>query len=320
MKTACAVALCARLAAQRRVLHYFKDRYALDLLEHALAEPTAVSVLRRGPYGRLLAKPALAPAIALAGDGILRADHLAAAWPTDGIVPYTVAFGVWGEDARRARPCAQTSRPGANLVVRLNFDCGHDARYRALVDPHYRQPFAYFGHPVDIIPGGRNTLAWARIDWDADAGVVLIEEVQSDWVREAKAAAARAEKRLTARHADTIGAELQTRLSNAQTYWRQCMTRHDALWAEATLCAALNVARSDLGARDIFMHTAASGVKMKRIDPRWNAPPRSLYEELPKRFCFTRTPDFPALVLEGADRKLRKRLTAGEERFWRLRL
>ena len=44
-------------------------------------------------------------------------------------------------------------------------------------------PFEWWSHPVR--QDGRHTLAWARMDVDLDAGEALIEEIQSDWIREA---------------------------------------------------------------------------------------------------------------------------------------
>lgn len=41
--------------------------------------------------------------------------------------------------------------------------------------------FNYCGHPVSR---QRNTLAWARLDLDLNSATALIEEIQSDWIRD----------------------------------------------------------------------------------------------------------------------------------------
>ncbi len=43
--------------------------------------------------------------------------------------------------------------------------------------------FKYTGHPIHKT---RNSIAWARIDLDYLTGEVLIEEIQNDWLRQAK--------------------------------------------------------------------------------------------------------------------------------------
>lgn len=52
--------------------------------------------------------------------------------------------------------------------------------------------------------------------------------------------------------------------------------------------ATLEVIYSELSLRKVYFHTQEGGRKMKRLDADF-APPRSLYSDLPERFCFTRT-------------------------------
>jgi hypothetical protein len=79
--------------------------------------------------------------------------------------------------------CFSTSRRGFNLVLQLNFSSRHDEPYRKLVDPDDYRPFELGGHPV--AKGALHTLAWSRLDIDLNTGEALIEEIQTDWIREA---------------------------------------------------------------------------------------------------------------------------------------
>ena len=64
----------------------------------------------------------------------------------------------------------------------------------------------------------------------------------------------------------------------------------------------------ELGLERVFYHTYASGSRLKRIGGV--NPPRSLYTDLPRQFCFRLTHNGPGFILKhGAndrDRKLRE--------------
>ena len=70
-----------------------------------------------------------------------------------------------------------------NLVLQLNFNSSQIRALRRLTGGEQRT-FNPLDHPV-CRPGHpryRETLAWARIDFDFETNEALIEEIQSDWV------------------------------------------------------------------------------------------------------------------------------------------
>ena len=79
-----------------------------------------------------------------------------------------------------------------------------------------------------------------------------------------------------------------------QRYQQTLLARHAAVWDEAMLSATLFFLREELGIRHIYYHTHASGQWLKRIRDR--LPPRSLYTELPRRFCFRETDALPGFL------------------------
>ena len=101
----------------------------------------------------LLQKPIVKNALALAGDGLLAQEHLDLQWPLS-LETYVLTLARWGEGAGSWE---QTSRPGSNLVLQLNFSRGHDRAYDRFLKPDSEGPFTCGNHPVHN--GGRHTLA-----------------------------------------------------------------------------------------------------------------------------------------------------------------
>lgn len=298
---------------ERTLFHYCRDRYALQLLSYAAGGGARVGELRQGPFASLLEKPAVRRLLAGRGDGWLDRATLAAAWPEPGET-FLLTLGRWGGDSRRWQ---QTSRPGYNLVLRLNFNAGHDRRYRTLVNPERWHPFRVYCHPM-LMPGERpymrETLAWARIDLDLDRGEALIEEIQSDWVRRAARMAARIDG----------GAQLPRRWlwqpdpEQVREYVAQVLAPYGAIWDQAMLSAAIGFIREELGLSRIWYHSWEGGCALKRISPE-QAPPRSLYTQLPQRFCFRETAQAPGF-LTAARCYRRAERQAGGIRWYRLNL
>ena len=183
-----------QLSKDRTLFYYFKDRYAVMLLGDMLGGDkaglgTTIVNIKSSSYNKLLQRPLIAKLVAQKGDGKLTFSDLERCWPIDPLC-YRLTLGVWGEEKQRSFPgYYQTSRKGVNLVLQLNFSNEHDSRYARLIDPYDMQPFSYDEHP--IARPGFYTLAWARLDVDFKTGEVLIEELQSDWIRYVKWSAAR---------------------------------------------------------------------------------------------------------------------------------
>lgn len=292
---------------RRLLFRYYKDRYAAMLLENLLQPRLPIRTLRTGPYARLLDRPAIKAVVASKGDGFLHRDDVALLWPYE-TQTYVVTFARWGSERSRDRRWNQTSRPRRQLVLQLNFPQAHDAEYYRLISDAGEMPFAVDHHPVNISP--RLTMAWARIDIDFASGETLIEEVQSDWVRNAR---------------EQLGYALEDR---AGRYWKPAcrdklkayvetaLAPHAVMWSEAVLSAALHVLIDLCGITRVWYHDFETGCEIKQMTG-WR-PPRSLYTELPRRFCFELTDEAPEFILSAQPRWLRKKLERREGRFWRL--
>jgi hypothetical protein len=269
---------------------YRKDDYALHLLLLGIGGGQSISMLRQGPFRRLLEKPPVRRALAHAANGVLKPRDLESSGEEREV--FLVTLARWG--GKRPRDWSssyyQTSRPGQNLVVQLNFPESHDRAYRRLVEPGANHPFASSAHPVRQTEPF--TLAWARLDVDLDAGEVLVEEVQCDWVREARSFRTYAEEWL----AEGKPAHLPFAWWHTGTapkilaYLDRILSRYADSWAECMLSAAIAFAYERLGLRRVYFHTFEGGNLMKRMR---SEPPRSLYTELPERFCFRKTTAAP---------------------------
>lgn len=118
----------------------------------------------------------------------------------------------------------------------------------------------------------------------------MIEEIQTDWIREA----------LWARRMAVLdsgpdyywGSKLQN--DWVVRYVDSVLRQHEAIWDEAMLAATLWFLRKEIGIRTIFYHTHETGASLKKISHR--LPPRSLYTKLPRRFCFIETQETPGFL------------------------
>lgn len=229
-----------------------------------------------------------------------------------GTEDYALTFGLWGEEDA-STSWTQTTRAGLNVVVQLNFPAAHDRAYRRYIEP-VEDPFELSFHPINR--NGRHTLAWSRVDMDPKRGEALIEEIQSDWIRDATLAAEQA-------LASLVAGELERPcwLEDAGCdalqlfrYVEYVLRNHRKIWDQAMLAASLWLLREHLGIRRIYMHTHDSGLVLKKIAHR--PPPRSIYEQLPRRFCFERVRGIPMFLL----RDLPRSVDASRFELWCLRV
>jgi hypothetical protein len=251
------------------------------------------------------------------GDGIIQRHHIESIWgnPT---LSFLLTVGIWG--AKKRDSYYQTSRPGYNLVLRLNFTRDHDRRYRKLFADYYMDDsLNYYAHPV-LAKGDRRyfreTLAWARLDVDLEQGQVLIEEIQTDWVREANRSR-RYLSRCSGCNKNQHHPACNQRRS-ALRYIDQVLMPYARIWDQAMFSAALFFIRDELGINDIWYHTWECGNALKEISG-WCQPPRSLYSKLPRDFCFTETDEQPRML---QNRRTSRRLNKAkiEPSFYRLQL
>jgi hypothetical protein len=292
----------------RTIFYYFKDRYALELLSWYIGPGKTVREIKESPYRGLLHKPILRPLLVSLPSGCLTPGILQSIWPRE-TEAYLLTLGQWGEKGSRwDRSYYQTSRAGVNLVLQLNFSGKHNQRYYSLIKPDEYHPFDSYGHPVNTT--GRHTLAWARIDLDLDDGEALIEEIQTDWIRDAMDDLAWLERKW--RRYRQVGIDPQqtanwNRYRKLVYYVKDVLHPHVKMWDEAMLTAAIWFLRQELGLRRIFYHTFASGNQLKGFTS--DHPPRSLYTTLPRKFCFQQTHQYPHFLRHSLKKKIQKKKT-----------
>ncbi|MCM8579165.1 hypothetical protein [Accumulibacter sp.] len=294
------------LVGERTLYHYYRDRYSIGLLRHlSRRQALRIAALKQSPYAQLLQKPRVRNILADSGgkeiDDMQLARHDYDADQTD----FVLTLGTWGSELKRETCWKQTSRPGYNLVLQLNFCRRHDRLFQRL--GYTGDSFNYRGHPVSE---RRNTLAWARIDLDWQTGTALIEEIQSDWIRRVAWLGERVAGRLKSGQQpadETRYCGLKCSLQTTQEYCRFALGRYAAIWAEAMLWATIAFVREELGLQRIYYHSEESGRLLKNI--RGKLPPRSLYTDLPRKFCFVPTQETPEFLLRasGVGKAIRRR-------------
>ncbi len=295
------------LPRYRTRFYYFRDRYALLLLNLAVTKKTSKKELKNTQFAKLLEKSVVKAVLSQCRGRAVSGQDFDAHWPSR-YECYYLTLGVWGS---RNGYLAQTSRKGYNLVLQLNFSSKHDEPYRKLVDPEDDRPFEFGGHPVATSP--LHTLAWSRLDIDLDRGEALIEEIQNDWIREALWA-----RRMAARDRGPDyfwGSKLQN--DWVIRYVDSVLRQYEATWDEAMLSATLWFLRKEIGIKKIYYHTHETGAALKKISG--SLPPRSLYTKLPRKFCFTETREAPEL-LSGKTRSVAMKKLLGRARFHSLEL
>lgn len=290
----------------RTLFYYFKDRYALMLLSSFINEPKPISKIKNDRFGRLLQKPIMKDILKRAGNGILTNNQIESAWPEQ-YECYLLTLDKWGGSWTGARFYNQTSRPGVNLVLQLNFSGKHNTSYNKLISSGQNHPFEYSGHPISRTKA--RTLAWARIDIDFDTDEALIEEIQNDWIRIAikkrflaqqiEDGRFRSEKDLQY-YMKRLGCDPKALIK----YIDHALAPHMPIWAEAMLSAAIWFLKEEIGINTIFYHTFKTGCHLKRIEDR--KPPKSLYSDLPAKFCFEKTAKIPRLLSIGGGQRLKK--------------
>ncbi len=281
--------IIACLPEERTLFHYFKGQYAFHLLAYATRVQQSVSTLKRSPFQHLLKQPDVKALLALQGSGNLSPELFEHAWKETS-QPFVLTVDRWGDSDRWQY---QTTRKGCNLVLQLNFSEQHNRSYQRLVKPDDDYVFNYAGHPVmnrgqrDLY---RETLAWARIDFDLDSGEALIEEIQSDWVRRVHHCLQCIRSGTTPWYMEWCKCSVE----DFTTYAEKVLAPFYKLWSEAMMSAAIRFIYTELGISSIYYHTHETGQKIKQV--KGGAPPHSLYTDLPRKFCFQITGEDPAFI------------------------
>jgi hypothetical protein len=267
-----------------------------------------VGALKRSRFAPLLRKEPVRRALERAGGGQLGAGHVAGVWPARPEA-YRLTLGTWGHRKEWRQGWHQTSRPGFNLVLHLNFTARHDAELRRAFGRRVHFDLA----PIHPAARRFNTLAWSRIDLCLDRGEALIEEVQSDWLKWARRdlrwlrsyPAGKRRDRATRRWGESVRPE------DVERYLEDVLAPHARIWDEAMLAATLWMVRDLLGMKAVYLHTGFGGAVLKRC----GRAPYSIYEKLPRRFCFERTWEPPQFLVEAGHRRVRRALRC-EPEWW----
>lgn len=271
--------LLSLLPSGRTLFTYGKDWYAVSLLEMGLRHSRPEDI-KQTTLGRLFEKPQVKSWMRKLGRKHFTSEDLAMLWPEETETYRLTAdlFDGW----------AQTTRKGKdawNIVLQMNLN-NRDANWMERFFPEH-DPFEWSWHPVHR--GRYRTLAWARIDLDWESGEALIEEIQNDRIREVSDQV----KHIRASQLQTIRLNgVEVKAEAVLGYWEECLCLPRQWWDEAMLCAAIRFIVQELGIRRIFYHSPVSGARLKHAG---NAPV-SLYTDLPRRFCFEKTPELPAFV------------------------
>lgn len=299
--------IIACLPQGRSLFHYGKHSYAPLLLSYLLEDKVRIGDLRKSRYGKLLQTPSLKRVIAADGKPVLDKTQLDMAY-WQNTLPFVLCLDLFDGSS-------QTSRRGVNLVLQLNFTRQHDREYRKLAKPGSHPVMRSYWHPV-MQPGKRElfreTLAWSRIDLAFDCNQALIEEVQSDWVR----AAAYVKGWIS--HCRSCNTELPQwfnlsgALDEIESYIDRVLAPYLTLWQEAMLSATIDFIYRELGISTVYYHSHETGGIVKRID--YGQAPKSLYSQLPRKFCFSETDEVPEFLLR--DKGFRRRLKRVRDPRW----
>lgn len=307
----------------RTKYYYFKDRYAFQLLAWKLGNRSVrVGELKKYPRLRgFLQLPRFQQFLRSLPDGIITAERLLNfSYDSHLLHRFRLTVGKWGDSGRFHDPWFQTSRPGWNLVLQLNFPSKHDRFYRSL-SAESDNPFdlGYCGHPVRLGPDYL-TMCWARIDIDMLRSIAVIEEIQNDWLRAARRRLLYLHKRLANGSLTVNDTWCKVPVRKALYYYDHYVSPMLILWDEAMLSATLSFLYEELEVSMVYLHTWESGLWFKQLKAH-NGPPRSVYTRLPARFGFHRVLEGPSFIVNrpARDRRSRYRLSrSGHYHWWRI--
>lgn len=306
MKTTELREVIACLPKGRTLYRYAKDDYAFRLLGRAAQSCATLEELRASPYGKLLEKPVVKDCMARGSSAQWFGPGFGAY--REGQQTYRLSLDEWGGDGQQWS-WRQTTRPGKSLVLQLNLTGRHHELMVGMLGDKEYDPFHFSCHPARK---GRNaTLAWARLDFDLETREALIEEIQTDRLRDVRALM----RERPCKECGRIhwhGYRLDAR--QVKRFWEEEMKHHEAIWSEAILMASLEFLFGEIGVEKVFYHTFELGCRLKGITE--TRPPKSLYTSLPKKFCFRETGEIPAFLRGSRFRRRELKKVAEDSRFF----
>lgn len=303
----------ACMPSGRTLFHYSKDDYAFLLLRMLAVRERSIHKLRQTKARQLLEKPALKPHLAVFSGGMIEPDFLPERQHSADGKCYRLSLDTWGGDGSNWH-WKQVSRKGVSLVLQLNLNGTDTEKLRSCYSSDGTNPFENRWHPARS--GDWPTLAWARLDFDLETGEALIEELQTDLIRDLEwiSGAAYSARKAGEKSFERCRAKFDA--ARVISLWENDFSAERKHWQEAMLSAAIWFLVAEIGLRRIYHHTDGTGSFLKRITG--TKPPRSLYTDLPRRFCFDETEEAPGFLAEG--RGWNRRVKAAREplRFFRM--
>lgn len=284
------------------------------LLQMLSGKERRIQKLRQTAARKLLEKPAVKPHLSAFADGLLDPAVMPERQGLQSENCFRLSLDVYGEESGNWR-WKQVSRKGVSLVLQLNLNLSITEKLKRCYVDDDGDPFcSYHRHPAR--EGDFPTLGWARLDFDLETGEALIEELQSDLLRDFREVTERAHR--ARKSGDSFFSKWGTDFHTDRVIrlWQEHFSELERSWNEALLSASLWFLVSELGMKRIFYHTFETGSYLKGITGR--RPPRSLYTDLPRRFCFEETGEVPELLAAEKDWKKRVRKAPGEMRFFRM--
>jgi len=298
----------ACLCGERTVFHYYPDQYAVYLLSRQLEKRNGLPIreIKQSQWSGLLKRPALADVVAHCGDGKLYHQDLTDLWLAEP-EPFVLTLDSWG--SAKNWSWDQTSRPGKNIVLQLNLSAKWSRRFKAATKEVANEFLGYLHPHSSRRPA---TLAWARMDIEFDTNEVLIEEIQTDLVREVIELRQRALDVLRYGYDSFWCAGHSLPVKPFLEFAEEFLRQFKKTWQEAMLTAALHFAFDELGIATVYYHSFNTGNQLKNI--QWRKPPKSLYTELPKKFCFQKTHEAPKLLQQ--EKRIKRKLKKMEDKQW----
>jgi len=313
MKLELAREVLACLPKGRTLYHYTKDDYAFFLLKKMSKKEQKIRKLKETHARKLLEKPSLKPYLSNCSNGVVDSEKIPEKQYLSQGRYYRLSLDIWGDDLEYWR-YNQVSRKGVSVVLQLNLTGQHQEHLSRCMKADEYDPFENWGHPARS--GAFPTLSWCRLDFDLEKKEALVEEIQTDLIRDVRSATEKAyeEREKKNKEFDYCGAKFQT--DAFIDFWKEEFSYYEKIWNETMLSAALWFLTEELGMRDIYYHTHASGSFLKRISGA--SPPKSIYTKLPKQFCFEETTEAPELLRTDKLWKRRERKVEEGFRFFRL--
>ncbi|MFT5725036.1 MAG: hypothetical protein ACI9JN_002159 [Bacteroidia bacterium] len=273
---------------EKTVYPYFKDKYAWEMLRFAFPTVVDIGEVKQSKFAKFLNKPLIKEMTSTCGSGTVDFSGYDQTWMDDTSF-LRLTLSQWGDIQRwKNGNYHQVSRPELNLVLQVNFDSAHDHNFYQTIGKENRYYFRNTHHPEH---GSFNTLGWLRIDLDLESGEALIEEVQSDWVKEV----AHYERNLKTKPKDpNCGCLACYKPGALQSYIAQ-FKKYKKQWDEMILSAGIWFLVNELGVKTIWYHTFETSKHYKMM-PNYSLPPKSVYSKLPERFGFEKVNQTPDIL------------------------